>query len=45
MNLIYYIQSVIRSVLPVQDQKDFVRVNNKIGVASVNDQDERETLK
>ena len=33
------------SVIPVQDQKDFVRANTKKGMGSVNDQNKHENLR
>ena len=41
MGLIYY-GPLFWSVIPVKDQKDFVRANTKRGLGSINKQNQRE---
>ena len=41
MNLIYY-GPLLRSVIPVKDQKGFVQVNTERGLGSINKQNQPE---
>ena len=41
MDLIYY-SPLLRSVIPVKDQKGFVQAKTKMGLGSINKQNQRE---